>query len=198
MENENYLIGVDEVGRGCVAGPIVAAACLSRGLENEDEVLKLVKDSKKLTAKKREELFELLKNNFIWAYAEIDGQEIDKIGIQPANCLVVERAVEKLILQLENFEGKILADHIGGAQNYVKNKKIEFHIKGESKFSIIAAASILAKVYRDNLLMNLGEKYSKYNFSQHKGYGTKEHLELIAKHGVSDLHRISFLKKYLK
>ncbi|MBT7552983.1 ribonuclease HII [bacterium] len=196
--SKNYIIGIDEVGRGCVAGPIVAVACLSRGQENELEILKQVKDSKKLTAKKREELFKLLKNNFIWAIAEIDNQEIDKIGIQSANCLVVERAADNLLKKIKNFEGKILADHVGGAHNYIKNKKIEFHIKGESKFAEIAAASILAKVYRDNLMQDWHDKYPSYDFAKHKGYGTKQHLDLVVKNGICEIHRQSFLKKYIK
>lgn len=196
--SKDYIIGIDEVGRGCVAGPIVAVACLSRGQENENKILEQVNDSKKLTAKKREELFGLLKDNFIWAYAEIDNKEIDKIGIQPANCLVVERAAENLLKKIENFEGKILADHIGGAHNYIKNKNIAFYIKGESKFVEIAAASILAKVYRDNLMQDWHEKYPVYDFAKHKGYGTKQHLELIVKNGICELHRQSFLQKYIK
>jgi len=194
--NKNYIIGVDEVGRGCVAGPILAVACLSRNLEEENKILKQVKDSKKLTAKKRKELFELLDNNFIWTFAKIDSKEIDRIGIQSANCLVVERAVEKLLKKIENFEGKILADYIGGAYKYIKNKQIDFYIKGESKFAEIAAASILAKVYRDRLMDKWHQKYPIYDFTKHKGYGTKKHLEVIVEKGVCELHRQSFLQKY--
>ena len=186
------------MGRGCVAGPIVAVACLSRGQEDEYKILVQVKDSKKLTAKKRAELFELLNNNFIWAHAEIDNKEIDKIGIQPANCLVVEQAVENLIKKIENFEGKILADHIGGAHNYIKNTKIEFYIKGESKFAEIAAASILAKVYRDKLMQEWHKKFPVYDFAKHKGYGTKQHLQIIIEQGICSIHRQSFLTKYIK
>lgn len=195
--SKDYIIGIDEVGRGCVAGPIVAVACLSRGTDTENKILKQAKDSKKLTAKKREELFELLSNNFIWVVSEIDNQEIDRIGIQPANCLVVERAAEKLLQKLENFAGKILADHIGGAHNYTGNKGIKFHIKGESKFAEIAAASILAKVYRDNLMQEWHDKYPAYDFTQHKGYGTKQHLAIITEQGICPIHRQSFLKKYI-
>jgi ribonuclease HII len=195
--SKDYIIGIDEVGRGCVAGPIIAAACLSRGRDNENKILAQVKDSKKLTAKKREELFELLSKNFIWAVAEIDNKQIDEQGIQPANCLVVEIAVENLLKKLENFEGQILADHIGGAHNYIKNKSIEFHIKGESKFAEIAAASILAKVYRDKLMQEWHQKYPVYDFAKHKGYGTKQHLQIITEQGICSIHRQSFLQKYL-
>lgn len=194
---KNYIIGIDEVGRGCLAGPICAVAVLYKNTAEENELLKEVKDSKKLSAKKREEIFDNLQDKFIWAQAEIDNQEIDKVGIQLANCLVVNNALENLLKKITNFSGRIVADHVGGFQNYVDNKKIEFFTKGETKFLSIALASIFAKVYRDRLMIAQDDIYPEYNFSKHKGYGSAEHIKIVLKNGVSPLHRQSFLKKYI-
>lgn len=194
---KDYLIGIDEVGRGCLAGPICAVAVLCKNTAEENELLKEVKDSKKLTAKKREEIFDNLQDKFIWAQAEIDNQEIDKIGIQLANCLVVNQALENLLKKINNFSGRVVADHVGAFQNYVDNKKIEFFIKGETKFLAIALASIFAKVYRDRLMISQDEIYPNYNFAKHKGYGSAEHIKAVLKYGASPLHRQSFLKKYI-
>lgn len=203
MENE-YIIGIDEVGRGCLAGPIVAVAVLLKNTPEENALLKEVKDSKKLTAKKREEIFDNLQDKFIWARAEIDSQEIDKIGIQLANCLVVNQALENLLKKINNFSGRVVADHVGGFQNYVDNtlptgrqEKIEFFTKGETKFLSIALASCFAKVYRDRLMSAQDDIYLNYNFAKHKGYGSAEHIKAILKNGASPLHRQSFLKKYI-
>lgn len=195
---KNFIIGIDEVGRGCLAGPIIAVAVLYKNTPEENELLKEVKDSKKLTSKKREEIFDKLQAKFIWASAEIDNQAIDKSGIQLANCLVVNNALDKLLKKINNFSGRVVADHVGAFQNYVDNKKIEFFVKGETKFLSIALASILAKVYRDRLMNGLSDEYLVYNFIKNKGYGSNQHLEAIQKYGLSDLHRKSFLKKYLK
>ena len=199
--NDNYIIGIDEVGRGCLAGPIVAVAVLLKSTPEENELLTEVKDSKKLSAKKREEIFVNLQDKFIWAQAEIDNQEIDKIGIQLANCLVVNQALENLLKKINNFSGRVVADHVGGFNNYVDNtlptgrqEKIEFFTKGETKFLSIALASILAKVYRDRLMTRQEDVYPEYNFAKHKGYGSVEHIKAILKHGASPLHRQSFLK----
>jgi len=199
--NDNYIIGIDEVGRGCLAGPIVAVAVLLKSTPEENELLTEVKDSKKLSAKKREEIFVNLQDKFIWAQAEIDNQEIDKIGIQLANCLVVNQALENLLKKINNFSGRVVADHVGGFNNYVDNtlptgrqEKIEFFTKGETKFLSIALASILAKVYRDRLMTRQEDVYPEYNFAKHKGYGSVEHIKAILKHGTSPLHRQSFLK----
>ena len=195
---KDYIIGIDEVGRGCLAGPICAVAVLYKNTAEENELLKEVKDSKKLTAKKREEIFDTLQDKFIWAQAEIDNQEIDKIGIQMANCLVVNNALENLLKKINNFSGRVLADHVGGFHNYIDNKKIEFFTKGETKFLSIALASCFAKVYRDRLMSKQDEIYPEYNFAKHKGYGSVEHIKAILKYGASPMHRQSFLKNIIK
>lgn len=202
---KDYIIGIDEVGRGCLAGPICAVAVLCKNTQEEKEFLQEVKDSKKLSAKKREEIFDDLQAKFIWAVSAIDNKEIDQIGIQMANCLVVNNALENLFKKVNNFSGRVVADHVGGFNNYVDNtlptgrqEKIEFFTKGETKFVSIALASIFAKVYRDRLMSDLSDKYFIYDLVKNKGYGSKQHLEAIQKHGIADLHRKSFLKKYLK
>lgn len=195
---KDYIIGIDEVGRGCLAGPICAVAVLYKNTAEENELLKEVKDSKKLTAKKREEIFDNLQDKFIWAQAEIDNQEIDKIGIQMANCLVVNNALENLLKKINNFSGRVLADHVGGFHNYIDNKKIEFFTKGETKFLSIALASCFAKVYRDRLMSTQDKIYPEYNFAKHKGYGSAEHIKAILKYGASPMHRQSFLKNIIK
>ncbi len=195
---KDYIIGIDEVGRGCLAGPICAVAVLYKNTAEENELLKEVKDSKKLTAKKREEIFDTLQDKFIWAQAEIDNQEIDKTGIQMANCLVVNNALENLLKKINNFSGRVLADHVGGFHNYIDNKKIEFFTKGETKFLSIALASCFAKVYRDRLMSTQDKIYPEYNFAKHKGYGSAEHIKAILKYGASPLHRQSFLKNIIK
>ena len=195
---KDYIIGIDEVGRGCLAGPICAVAVLYKNTAEENELLKEVKDSKKLTAKKREEIFDTLQDKFIWAQAEIDNQEIDKIGIQMANCLVVNNALENLLKKINNFSGRVVADYVGGFNSYIDNKKIEFFAKGETKFVSIALASILAKVYRDRFMSEQDQIFPNYNFRKHKGYGSAEHMKAILINGASALHRQSFLKNILK
>ena len=159
--SQKFIIGIDEAGRGAVAGPIVAAAILSRGRNFELEILSQVKDSKKLSPKKREQLFSSLKDNFIWAVSVINNKQIDKRGIQTANCLVAERALKKICRQFKKIPNQVVADYIGGAHKYIKNSQIEFYKKGESKFAEIAAASILAKVYRDRLMNKFHSQYKK-------------------------------------
>ncbi|MBP9802056.1 ribonuclease HII [Patescibacteria group bacterium] len=196
--NEEYIIGIDEVGRGCLAGPICAVAVLYKNTAEENELLKEVKDSKKLSAKKREEIFDNLQDKFIWSLSEIGSKKIDEIGIQMANCLVVNNALESLLKKLNNFSGRVVADYVGGFNNYIDNKKIEFFAKGETKFVSIALASILAKVYRDRFMSEQDQIFPNYNFSKHKGYGSAEHMKAILINGASALHRQSFLKNILK
>jgi ribonuclease HII len=196
--NEEYIIGIDEVGRGCLAGPICAVAVLCKNTSEENELFKEVKDSKKLSAKNREEIFDSLQDKFIWSVSEIDSKKIDEIGIQMANCLVVNNALESLLKKINNFSGRVVADYVGGFNNYIDNKKIEFFSKGETKFVSIALASILAKVYRDRFMSEQDQIFPNYNFRKHKGYGSAEHMKAISINGASVLHRQSFLKNILK
>ncbi|QPH87055.1 ribonuclease HII [Campylobacter concisus] len=172
------ICGIDEAGRGALAGPLNVAACV---LNKEISGLN---DSKKLTAKKREELFkEIIKSsNFLIIY--FSNVQIDELGL--SECL--RRALKIFKAHFKDFE--IIYD---GNLDY--GVGITTMIKADSKVSGVSAASILAKVSRDSLMKGWDKIYSKYGFSRHKGYGTKAHLEAIAKFGYSSLHRKSFVVK---
>ncbi len=183
------ICGVDEAGRGPLAGPVCAAAViLPEGLEIEG-----VNDSKKLTEKKREALFDVIKEKAL-SYCVAFGtlEEIEEFNILEATFIAMNRAIDGLDIK-PDFA---LID----GNRAPKGIKIpcETVVKGDSKSMSIAAASILAKVTRDRLMEEYAEKYPQYNFSKHKGYGTKEHTSLIIEYGPSPIHRLSFLKNILK
>lgn len=189
------IIASDEVGRGAVAGPIVAAAVLCRGFRKERLILAKVKDSKLLTARQRQILFLLITGNFDWQIQALSNKYIDRHGIQMANIRVMEKAINKLLAKRPIDSVNIIADYVGGAKKYLSaDTEIKFFKKGDELYQEIAAASIVAKVFRDNLMGKWHKKYPQYGFARHKGYGTKEHLKNIRAHGFSPLHRHSFLK----
>lgn len=176
--------GIDEAGRGPLAGPVFAAAVI---LPAEVEIPGL-NDSKKLTAKKREALFPLIQEKAVsWSVAFATESEIDEINILQATYLAMRRACEGL---------SIPADYALVDGNRMPPLQIpgETVVKGDAQCASIAAASILAKVSRDRLLREWDELYPAYGFSKHKGYGTKAHYEAIAKYGILPIHRKSFLK----
>lgn len=183
-----YICGVDEAGRGPLAGPVCAAAVI---LPPETEIEGL-NDSKKLSEKKREALYDIICEKAL-AYCVAYGslEEIESLNILEATFLAMNRSIVGL---------PITPDYALIDGNAIpKGIKIpcETVVKGDAKSSSIAAASILAKVSRDRLLLEYDEKYPQYNFKKHKGYGTKEHTDLILKYGPSPIHRRSFLKKLL-
>ena len=189
IENEYFsegvgiICGVDEAGRGPLAGPVCAAAViLPANLE-----LPGLTDSKKLTDKRRRELFPMIKEKAIaYGIGFASEQEIDEINILQATFLAMERA----IAQLNVCPDLALIDG---------NREKDFGIpvvKGDSLSANIAAASILAKVSRDDVMMALAEQYPQYGFEIHKGYGTKAHYEALRAYGASPVHRSSFLKKF--
>ena len=188
-----YIIGIDEAGRGPLAGPIVAAGVISRGLKREAPILNSVEDSKKLTPKKRQELFLPLIKNFTWSVKLLDNNFIDRYGIQAANTLLFYEIAEDLLKQSKK-PASIIADYVGGADRSLPN--INFYKQGESQFKEIAAASIIAKVYRDSLMSSLDKYFPHYHFWLHKGYGTKQHFNCLDKYGPCSIHRRSFLSKY--
>lgn len=179
--------GVDEAGRGPLAGPVYAAAViLPIGAEIDS-----LNDSKKLSEKKREELFEIINDVAISvSVGTASEKEIDEINILNATFLAMKRAV----LGLE-----IPADYAIIDGNRAPNLEIpaETVVKGDGKVMSVAAASIIAKVSRDRFMLKMAEQYPEYQFEKHKGYGTKLHYEMIEKYGVSPIHRKSFLKKIL-
>ncbi|MBQ6717820.1 MAG: ribonuclease HII [Clostridia bacterium] len=193
-ENEAYengykfVCGVDEAGRGPLAGPVCAAAVI---LPENCEIEGL-NDSKKLSEKKREMLFDIIKEKAV-AYSIAYGtlEEIEHYNILEATYIAMNRAIDGLS-QKADFA---LID----GNRVPKGIKIPSAtvIKGDSKSCSIAAASILAKVTRDRLMLEYDKKYPEYLFAQHKGYGTKAHYEAIARHGVCEIHRLSFLKNVL-
>ena len=182
------ICGVDEAGRGPLAGPVCAAAVILP--ENTD--IEGLNDSKKLSEKKREALYDVICEKAL-SYAVCYGtlEEIEQFNILEATFLAMNRAID-------NLDTKPDYALIDGNQ-IPKGIQIpcETVVKGDAKSSSIAAASILAKVTRDRLLLEYDKQYPEYNFKKHKGYGTKEHTDLILKYGPSPIHRMSFLKKLL-
>lgn len=177
--------GVDEAGRGPLAGPVCAAAVILP----ENTIIEGVNDSKKLSEKKREALYDVIKSkalSYCIAYASVE--EIEEINILNATMLAMKRAVEGL---------EFKADYAMIDGNRLPNLEIdsEFVVKGDAKSMSIACASILAKVSRDRLLYKYAEEYPQYLFEKHKGYGTKAHIEAIKEYGPCPYHRLSFLKK---
>ena len=179
--------GIDEAGRGPLAGPVVAAAViLPEGIQ-----LPGVTDSKKITEKKREMLFDFVKENALaWGIGEASEQEIDEINILQATFLAMHRAVDNL---------QILADFALVDGNRISGLDIpsECVIGGDGRVLSIAAASILAKVTRDRYMREMAQQYPEYGFEKHKGYGTKAHYAAIEQYGICPLHRKTFLKKIL-
>ena len=179
--------GVDEAGRGPLAGPVCAAAVILP----ENTIIDGVNDSKKLSEKKREALFDVIKSSarsYCIAYATVE--EIESRNILNATMLAMKRAVEGLDVKADYamIDGNRLPD---------LNIDSEFIIKGDAKSMSIAAASILAKVSRDRLLREYAKEYPEYQFDKHKGYGTKAHIEALKKYGPCPYHRMSFLGKIL-
>ena len=180
------ICGVDEAGRGPLAGPVCAAAViLPMGLE-----IPGLTDSKKLTDQKRRELFPIIKEQAIaYGIGLASHEEIDEINILQATYLAMERALAQLSVRpdIALIDGNRAKDF---------GLPVRTVVKGDSLSANIAAASILAKVTRDDLMLRLAEQYPEYGFEVHKGYGTKAHYAAIDEYGVCSAHRPSFLKKY--
>lgn len=179
--------GIDEAGRGPLAGPVVAAAVILP----DDIQLPGVTDSKKITEKKREMLFDFVKENALaWGIGEASETEIDEINILNATFLAMHRAVDAL---------QCPADFALVDGNRISGLDIpsECVIGGDGKVLSIAAASILAKVTRDRYMREMAQQYPQYGFEKHKGYGTKAHYAAIEQYGICPLHRRTFLKKVL-
>ena len=182
-----FICGIDEAGRGPLCGPVVAAAVILK----KDDHIEGVNDSKKLSEKKREQLFETIKERAVaWSVGIVDEETIDNINILEATRLAMKKAVEGLKQKPEyalvDAEKKVPID--------VPYSPI---IKGDALSESIAAASIIAKVTRDHMIIELDKEYPEYGFAKNKGYGTKEHTEAIKKYGLCKAHRKSFCKKFI-
>jgi len=181
----SLVCGVDEAGRGPLAGAVYAAAVILP----PDFELPGLNDSKKLTEKKRESLFDQITAQALsYCIASVDAQKIDEINILQATFLAMRQAVGGLSPKAE----LALVD---GNLDPRLGIPTQTFVKGDSRCASIAAASILAKVARDRYMRTLDAEYPQYCFAQHKGYGTKQHYEQLAAHGISPVHRRSFLKK---
>lgn len=188
--NKGYDIvcGVDEAGRGPLAGPVFAAAViLPKG-----HIVDGVNDSKKLSEKKRDMLYDKIIDECVcYSIGTASEKEIDEINILQATFLAMRRAVEGLEIKPQFA----LVD--GNRTPILNGVEVETVVKGDAKSASIAAASIIAKVSRDRYMLEMAEKYPEYHFEKHKGYGTKLHYEMIEQYGICELHRKSFLKKVL-
>lgn len=200
-----YYIGIDEVGRGPIAGPVTVCAVLSK-VGRAPENFKTIRDSKKLTGKGREKWFKKIKKekavgNFDFSVISVSNKVIDKIGIVPAVHVCIKKCLEKLCLEtkpacrtgrLPSSEVFVLLDGSLKAPDSFKNQ--ETIVKGDEKEPLIAMASIVAKVSRDwYVVEKIAKEFPQYGFENHKGYGTKAHYEAVKLHGPSPYHRKTFL-----
>lgn len=184
----NIVCGVDEAGRGPLAGPVYAAAVVLRHGQTIDGV----NDSKKLSEKKREALFDkIISECAAYSVGTASEKEIDEINILQATFLAMKRAVDGLQIKPQ-------IALVDGNQTPPLQCAVKTVVKGDAKSESIAAASIIAKVSRDRYMREAASLYPQYQFEKHKGYGTKLHYEMIEKYGICDIHRRSFLKKVLE
>ena len=186
------IIGTDEAGRGPAAGGVFAAAvCFEKVTDGLIKDLAILNDSKKLTAKKRDSIYDVIKNSTLNEIVCVEVDEIEKINILNASLKAMNLACSAII---NNSDVMVLVD----GNKLIKNFKYpqQFVIKGDSKSASIAAASILAKVTRDRYMEQLHEEFPMYNWAKNAGYLTKEHLDAIDKHGLCKYHRPSFLRKH--
>lgn len=183
----DIVCGVDEAGRGPLAGPVYAAAVVLK----KGQTIEGVNDSKKLSEKKREELFDkIVSECSAFSVGTASEREIDEINILQATFLAMKRAVDGLSIKPD-------IALVDGNQTPPLDCAVKTVIKGDAKSESIAAASIIAKVSRDRYMKEMAAKYPEYQFEKHKGYGTKLHYEMIEKYGICEIHRKSFLKKVL-
>ncbi|MCP4417878.1 MAG: ribonuclease HII [Chloroflexi bacterium] len=187
QHNITHIAGIDEAGRGALAGPVVAAAVILPRQNNIKTILNGVNDSKQLSAKKRDLFYDLIiEHALAYGIGQQSASVIDEIGIMPANKLAMQTAVCQLIPTPDFLliDGRIRLPQLNILQKAI--------VRGDSKSLSIAAASILAKVTRDRFMIALDKQRPRYGFAQHKGYGTQQHRDAIAQHGPCSQHRHSF------
>ena len=185
LKKYKIIAGVDEVGRGCLAGPVVSAAVILK----KNFQIKNLKDSKKLTFDQRVEVSKNIKENSFFSIGIASVKEIEKLNILQASLLSMKRAIRSLSKKPD----LILVDGIFAPQVSIKCKTI---IKGDEKIKCISAASILAKVYRDKIMIEMSKKYKNYSWNKNFGYGTKQHILGLKKYGLTTMHRKNFKPIY--
>ena len=181
LKKYKIFAGVDEVGRGCLAGPVVSAAVILK----KNVQIKNLKDSKKLTFEQRIEISKDIKNNSLFSIGIASVKEIEKLNILQASLLSMKRA----ILSLSKKPDLVLVDGIFAPKILIKCKTV---IKGDEKINCISAASILAKVYRDKVMTRMSKKFKNYSWNKNFGYGTKQHMLGLKKYGFTTMHRKNF------
>lgn len=185
------IIGVDEVGRGPLAGPVVAcAACFTDNFE-----VNILNDSKKLSAKKRQEILAKITGKVQYKIAVIWQDKIDEINILNATKMAMQEAVENLVNSNDQIDQILIDGNFIPTLNISSDIKVNFVIKGDQKVPEIMAASIIAKEFRDDLMIKLSAEFNQYGWEKNMGYGTKFHRDQIAKIGICKYHRKSFVKK---
>jgi ribonuclease HII len=194
-EPHRYVIGVDEVGRGCLAGPVVACAVILPLIEPRSGLarkLSKLDDSKLIPAPVREELDEVIRGSAHFAVAESSPAEIDEINILNASLLAMRRAVHEILerLSLSSGDVLVLVDGNRKIKEFIPRQKTV--IQGDSKSAAIAAASVVAKVHRDSFMRQLAEEFPQYLWHSNKGYGSRAHRAALVTHGVTSWHRQSF------
>ncbi len=207
----SFVIGCDEVGVGPLAGPVVAAACIIDptcigAYRSKKKWYYRVRDSKTTNEKEREVLLnEILSHCLVSGIGEVFPEEIDAINIHQASLLAKKKAIEQVLERFADkagesdkffvfVDGSFQIKNLSSAKFHVEQKAV---IKGDTKILSISAASIIAKVHRDNILKEYEQKFPDYGFAKHKGYNTKEHREAILKNGITDIHRRSFLRNIM-
>ena len=183
-----YIAGIDEAGRGPLAGPVTVGAVIMR----PDSFIEGINDSKKISESKREKLYEQITNEAIsWSVGIVDQKEIDELNILNATKKALTQAIEGL----ETKPDRILVD----ALEHIDTKGVPYTsiIKGDAKVYSISCASIIAKVTRDRIMREYDEVYPQYGFAKHKGYGTAAHIEAIKKYGLTPIHRKTFCKNFI-
>jgi len=184
----NLIAGMDEAGRGPLAGRVYAAMVIMP--LDDDKIIDGVNDSKKLTEKKRESLFEeITKKALAYSICYVDEKTIDEINILEAT----KQCMQKCLEEIKIMPDFVLVDYVN---NLMLNKPFRTIVKGDALSYSIGCASILAKVARDRYIIEMAQKYPNYGFEKHKGYGTKLHYEMISKYGVSNIHRKTFLRNW--
>ena len=181
LKKYKIIAGVDEVGRGCLAGPVVSAAVILK----KNAQIKNLKDSKKLSFEQRMEVSKDIKNNSLFSIGIASVKEIEKLNILQASLLSMKRA----ILNLPKKPDLVLVDGIFAPKILSKSKTV---VKGDEKIKCISAASILAKVYRDKIMIRMSKKFKNYSWNKNFGYGTKQHILGLKKYGLTTMHRKNF------